>query len=218
MAKRGRKPKAFDYKDTAEQCSKELAAKKKALVAAEKRLANAQKTHQELLSEVARLDMLDRSLNALIQGTEPPQNVKYVYTYPQWVWYPNNQGTGWWYNNGTITLGSQTVVGSNLQGGSQLYQNSQYTPNNGGPNVTLTGFNSNGGLVTNTSGLCTVNTGTGITDPSVGSSVMYTSNGGPNTDAECMVVDLTTYADMEADTVETKTEEVEDAVEVGVGG
>jgi len=33
-----------------------------------------------ILGEVARLDMLERSLKALVEGTEPPQNVKYSTT------------------------------------------------------------------------------------------------------------------------------------------
>jgi len=195
------------YSKLAAVCSKELAAKKKALVAAEKRLANAQRTHQELLSEVARLDMLDRSLNALIQGTEPPQNVKYVYTYPQWVWYPNNPGSGWWYNNGTITLGSQTFTGngSNLQGGSSLYthaQNSNYTLNNGGPQVTLTGFNSSGSLQTSAPSPVTANnltlcTNTGTAEPFVGATFTMPSTN-PVYEADgSITVDLTTHAPSE---------------------
>lgn len=118
------------YSKLAIVAGKELAAKKTALVRAEKALAKAQKTHQELLGEVARLDMLDRSLKALINGTEPPQNVRYVYTYPQWVWNPNY---GYWYNNGTITIGQtqptwQTTT-SNFQGGQTC-------------NLTTAGYNS----------------------------------------------------------------------------
>lgn len=72
--------------------TKELNDKKKALVKAEKDLAKASKTHSDLLGEVARLDMLERSLKALVEGTEPPQNIKYVYNYPNWIWsYP------WWW-------------------------------------------------------------------------------------------------------------------------
>ena len=101
------------YSKLAAVCSKELAAKKAALVRAEKALAKAQKTHTELLAEVARLDMLDRSLKALINGTEPPQNVRYVYTYPQWVWWGNPYG---WYWNGytwTVTLNGQNSLQGN---------------------------------------------------------------------------------------------------------
>src|SRR5277367_1890278 len=99
------KKRSTKYSKLAAVCSKELAAKKKALVLAEKRLAKAQKTHQELLAEVARLDMLERSLKAVNEGLEPPQNVRYVYTYPNWVWYGNN---GWYWNGGnySYTLGN----------------------------------------------------------------------------------------------------------------
>src|SRR5271154_329311 len=90
------KKRSTKYGKLAAVCTKELSAKKAALVRAEKAFAKAQKNHTELLAEVARLDMLDRSLKALINGTEPPQNVRYVYTYPQWVWsYPNQ----WWGGN-----------------------------------------------------------------------------------------------------------------------
>src|SRR5271167_1477277 len=107
------KKRSTKYSKLAAVCSKELAAKKKALVLAEKRLAKAQKTHQELLAEVARLDMLERSLKAVNEGLEPPQNVRYVYSYPQWVWYGNPNGWYWNGSNYTYTLG-------NYQGGSAL--------------------------------------------------------------------------------------------------
>src|SRR5271157_88489 len=104
------KKRSTKYSKLAAVCSKELAAKKKALVLAEKRLAKAQKTHGDLLTEVARLDMLERSLKAVNEGLEPPQNVRYVYSYPQWVWYGNPNG---WYWNGN---GYTTTY----QGGSSL--------------------------------------------------------------------------------------------------
>ena len=115
------KKRSTKYGKLAAVCTKELSAKKAALVRAEKALAKAQKTHTELLSEVARLDMLDRSLKALINGTEPPQNVKYVYTYPQWVW----QGApyGWWWNGsgytytGGYTQPSYTYTNAGYQNG-----------------------------------------------------------------------------------------------------
>src|SRR5271167_2686527 len=116
------KKRSTKYGKLAAVCTKELSAKKAALIRAEKALAKAQKTHQELLGEVARLDMLDRSLKALINGTEPPQNVRYVYTYPQWVWNP--YGNGYWYNNGTVTIGvtqpTWTTSNGNFQGGQQF--------------------------------------------------------------------------------------------------
>src|SRR5271155_3040219 len=109
------KKRSTKYGKLAAVCTKELSAKKAALVRAEKAFAKAQRTHTELLAEVARLDMLDRSLKALINGTEPPQNVRYVYTYPQWVWYGNPYGWYWNGNNYSVNLGSQN--GYNFQGG-----------------------------------------------------------------------------------------------------
>src|SRR5271163_4263001 len=109
------KKRSTKYGKLAAVCSKELSAKKSALVKAEKSLAKAQQSHSELLAEVARLDMLDRSLKALINGTEPPQNVRYVYNYPQWVWY----GGPYWNGSGypwTVTLGGQSGY-TNFQGG-----------------------------------------------------------------------------------------------------
>jgi hypothetical protein len=97
------KKRSTKYGKLAAVCSKELVGKKAALVRAEKALAKAQRTHTELLSEVARLDMLDRSLKALINGTEAPQNVRYVYSYPQWVWYGNPYWNG---NTWTLSVGS----------------------------------------------------------------------------------------------------------------
>src|SRR5271166_1187604 len=158
------------YSKLAVVAAKELAAKKTALVRAEKALAKAQKTHQELLGEVARLDMLDRSLKALINGTEPPQNVRYVYTYPQWVWNP--YGNGYWYNNGTVTIGvtqpTWTTSNGNFQGGQQF------------SNLT-TGYNS---VQTGPTTFGTLNTaGSNITNSvnssiTVPSSLSYTSNSG----------------------------------------
>lgn len=97
------------YSKLAILAAKELAAKKSALVKAEKALAKAQKTHSDLLSEVARLDMLDRSLKALINGTEPPQNIRYVYSYPQWVWQPGWTWNGYTYCNSLGSTGTVTT-------------------------------------------------------------------------------------------------------------
>lgn len=102
MAKRGRKPTTSNYKKLLTQATKELGDKKKSLIQAERNLAKAKQKHEELVSEVARLDMVERSLKALVDGTEPPQNVRYVYTYPQWVWYQQPYVTytqpGYWCN------------------------------------------------------------------------------------------------------------------------
>jgi hypothetical protein len=155
--------KANKYSKLMLAASKELAAKKKALVKAEKALARGTKTHQELLGEVARLDMVERSLKALVEGTEPPQNVRYVYTYPQWVWsYPQWCYTTTYPYNGTytITLGNAQTYNSvpNLQGGnvwSGYYQNASL---NATPSVNLTTGGTN--TISATSGAySTVNTG-----------------------------------------------------------
>lgn len=155
MAKRGRKPAPINYKKIAEQCATELADKKKALAKAEKTLATATKNHQQLLAEVARLDMAERSMKALAEGTEPPQNIRYVYTYPQWVWqpYPNQ----WWYPqyNGTgytITLGqTQTQTYNNFQGG--MYSNA---------NAINTINTTTSGSVPATTTFGTINSGSGL--------------------------------------------------------
>ena len=120
------KKRSTKYGKLAAVCTKELSAKKAALVRAEKAFAKAQKNHTELLAEVARLDMLDRSLKALINGTEPPQNVRYVYTYPQWVWYGNPYGWYWNSQPWTLTLGQQNY---NFQGGQSQFHNSVNTIN-----------------------------------------------------------------------------------------
>ena len=144
------KAKTNKYTKLMAAASKELADKKKFLVKAEKTLAKATKAHSELLAEVARLDMLERSLKALVEGTEPPQNVKYTYTYPQWVWYYPSQ---WWYpcqpNTGyyypwTVTLNTggtnyNGITTNTLQGTS-----GQYSLGNLGSSGTF-----------QTSGLCT---------------------------------------------------------------
>src|SRR5271169_3763647 len=115
------KKRSTKYGKLAAVCSKELSAKKGALIRAEKAFAKAQKTHTELLAEVARLDMLDRSLKALINGTEPPQNVRYVYSYPQWVWHGYSHWNGYpW----TVTLAGQNGY-ANFQGGQYTINNAQ---------------------------------------------------------------------------------------------
>ena len=141
-----KKPRATKYTKLALVCSKELAAKKKALVQAEKRLAKAQQAHSELLSEVARLDMLDRSLRSVNEKTAPPQNITYVYTYPQWVWQPGytyqNPPT-WHFTNVPNFQGGQTgLTGYNSGGlpnsGSLLTYNGGGTSWAGDGNITLT--------------------------------------------------------------------------------
>ena len=160
------KKRSTKYGKLAAVCTKELSAKKAALVRAEKALAKAQKNHTELLSEVARLDMLDRSLKALINGTEPPQNVRYVYTYPQWVW----QGApyGWWWNGSGYTYnGGYTQPSYTYTSG----QNSQFNVN------TINTTVGDAPVVTTTSGLTTgLQSGT-ITCNASNSLIGYNSSG-----------------------------------------
>src|SRR5271157_2476116 len=144
------KKRSTKYGKLAAVCTKELSAKKAALVRAEKAFAKAQKNHTELLAEVARLDMLDRSLKALINGTEPPQNVRYVYNYPQWVWHGNPYG--WWWNGYTWTLNGQTGTfnNGNIQGG-QFY-NSVNTVNTTPSVQTINTVVGDAPVITTTSG------------------------------------------------------------------
>ena len=161
------KKRSTKYSKLAVVAAKELAAKKAALVRAEKALAKAQKTHTELLSEVARLDMLDRSLKALINGTEPPQNVRYVYTYPQWVW----QGApyGWWWNgHGYTYTGGLTQPSYTYTSG----QNSQFNVN------TINTVAGDAPVITTTSGGLTTGLQSGtITCNASNSLIGYNSSG-----------------------------------------
>lgn len=199
------KTKTSKYAKLMKAASKELADKKKALVRAEKALATATKNHQEIVQETARLDMLERSLRALVEGTEPPQNVRYVYTYPQWVWsWPN------YYNTPNYTFTTQPnwvgyntpntgiINGGNFQGGSLLTSNGTYQS----PTVTCTLANTNNGEVftfinSNNMSLGTQATPCGSGLPAAGT--VLTSDGSGNvrwTNAPSdgsLVVDLTTY-------------------------
>jgi hypothetical protein len=224
------KKRSTKYGKLAAVCSKELAAKKAALVRAEKLLAKAQRTHTELLSEVARLDMLDRSLKALINGTEAPQNVRYVYSYPQWVWYGNPYWNG---NTWTLTVGSpQSYVynSGSFQGGQftntinsgaiNCNANTVTFPATSG-NITLSNASS-GSLdcsSSSLSGLSLTNSG------SLGNSVLTTTalpssgytmatTGGIQPE---MTIDLSTGATEDEPKAEAKAEESQTA-EVGYGG
>jgi hypothetical protein len=206
-SKRGRKPNAFDYKKTAEHCSKQLADTKKALVKAEKALSKAQLTHQDLLSEVARLDMLDRSLKAVNDKTQPPQNIKYVYTYPQWVWNPYYNGTytipsqGQWtlttqpnwvgYNTPNPNGATGVINNGNLQGGSLLTSNGTYQS----PTVTCTLANAGDNLTfTNSGNVQTFNTQTTPCGSGDGNGFTLTTGNGDASNLDgSLVVDLTTY-------------------------
>lgn len=225
------KKRSTKYSKLAAVCSKELAAKKKALVLAEKRLAKATKTHQELLQEVARLDMLDRSLRAVNEGLEPPQNVKYVYTYPQWVWNP-----GWYsvyntpyYQSGTITLGSyqggQTLANINTVGQNSINLTTSapvtttYTSNSGA-------FCNSGSLVGSSSAIPSSGSvlscnnadmawtnATPAYDPGPNVQLQQTGLYSLQTQADApgtITVDLSTHA--------TEDEPVEEPMTVGIGG
>jgi hypothetical protein len=226
------KKRSTKYGKLAAVCSKELAAKKAALVRAEKALAKAQRTHTELLSEVARLDMLDRSLKALINGTEAPQNVRYVYSYPQWVWYGNPYWNG---NTWTLTVGSpQTSYVYNsggLVGGNGNFQGGQFTTTNA---INTCGAINNASTVTYpaTSGNISLSSGTSdlslsssslsglsttLTSTSSPSYTMTTTNGPSSSLQSELTIDLSTGATEEEPKAEAKGEESVTA-EVGYGG
>jgi hypothetical protein len=121
------KKKVTKYSKLMLVASKELNTKKKALVAAERALQTAKQRHEDLIAEVARLDMVERSLKALVEGTEPPTNVRYVYNYPQWVWqYQTPYSPGYTTSPGyTITCQNSQITGasSNFQNGGNLVCN-----------------------------------------------------------------------------------------------
>jgi hypothetical protein len=213
------------YGKLAAVCAKELSAKKAALVRAEKAFAKAQKTHTELLAEVARLDMLDRSLKALINGTEPPQNVRYVYTYPQWVWHGNPYG--WWWNGYTWTLGGQNTPNYTIYNTQGNLQGGQFTTNAINTVQTTTA----GSLLTSGSNLSMSNVNAGSISSGYDSSaftlsstasasapsVSFTTSNASGVLPE-LTVDLSTGA-AEDDHLNSESTEVEPEVEtVGHGG
>ena len=224
------KKRSTKYGKLASVCSKELTAKKAALVRAEKAFAKAQKTHTELLAEVARLDMLDRSLKALINGTEPPQNVRYVYTYPQWVWYGNPYGWYWNGNTWTVNMGSpQTYVynSGSFQGGQftttntigAINANTVTYPATSG-NITLS--NCNSGFSTPASSLsggldCSLSNAGSLSLSSPATSYTMTTTSGPSSSVVSqpeLTVDLSTGATED----EPKVEVESTTAEVGYGG
>jgi len=221
------KKRSTKYSKLATVCSKELTAKKAALVRAEKALAKAQKTHTELLSEVARLDMLDRSLKALINGTEPPQNVRYVYTYPQWVW--NGYPYGWYWNGNTWTTGNfnystlQTPVTSNIQGG-QFYQSTAGSNTINGINAINTISTTLPSITTSTAGSLTgsaftvncsnagLDSGISATTASTPTTWTMTSTAVPSMDSSSdLTVDLSTGATEEESKPEPEVESLTNA-------
>jgi hypothetical protein len=229
------KKRSTKYGKLAAVCAKELSAKKAALVRAEKALAKAQKTHTELLSEVARLDMLDRSLKALINGTEPPQNVRYVYTYPQWVWQGNPYG--WWWNGSgyTLTMGQTQPSYTYTNAGYQNGQNSQFvntintvagdapviTTTSGGLTTGTTAFTCNSGsslVGYNSSGISLDNSNGSIPSSFTFNNVQSSIPSGPSGTAD-LTVDLSTGAPEEDKDVDVTEKEVLAVAEkVGHGG
>jgi hypothetical protein len=166
---------------------KELETKKKALIQAERALAKSKQKHEELISEVARLDMVERSLKAIVEGTEPPTNVKYVYNYPQWVWYQPQQfyvpspytQPGYWQNGQWTAQPSITTC-----------QNADMT--SGG--LVLNTITSNLTMPTTTTAssfttasLPSITTSGALLDANAWTKAGYDSGG--------LVVDLTTHAD-----------------------
>lgn len=122
---------------------KELEDEKKALVLAERALQKAKHRHEELIANIARLDMLARSLKAFVDGTEPPTNVRYVYNYPQWVWaptytYPSYTTQPVWTTTPSIPSYPYTVTcqNSNLTGGAFSNLTGTYSDLTGAYNTT----------------------------------------------------------------------------------
>lgn len=200
MAKRGRKPKATDYKQVLARATKELADKKKALVRAERALANARQAHEELIAEIARLDMAERSLRAIVEGTEPPTNVRYIYQYPQWIWYPSPyvQYTIPHYQYGQTMMGAQSGNIANWSGTvvQTVPQTNSFTFNNSNlPAITTTTASASSGMfngnvtfdATAVSGIC--NTSTVACNTLNLSTPVYT------TTLSGLTIDLTTHAE-----------------------
>lgn len=214
-----KKVRATKYTKLAAHVTKELNVKKRALVKAEKALSRAQQTHQDLLSEVARLDMLDRSLKAVNEKTTPPQNVKYVYTYPYWVWNPGYTYTVPSYTpQSTFTTpappsfcGTYTNTPASLSGGLSnggYAQGGVLTTNASSPVSVCSGLNN--GTITctlaNASNVTVNTTGSSVSDPTPADSCLMfsspSSNWTPQTsfESDTLVVDLTTHApETEAD-------------------
>jgi hypothetical protein len=200
--------------------AKELAAKKKALVSAERNLAKAKQKNEELVIEVARLDMVERSLKALVEGTEPPTNVRYIYQYPQWVWYqqpyvtytiPQYQQPGY-YLNGQWQTQPQGITYTTCQNvdmsGVQNFQTSgNISVSNTIPSVMTTTagslLNANVESVLTNAGTSTLtancSTPVNLNNVSLtnGSGVPRWENVTNNSHDDGFVIDLTTHAEQE---------------------
>jgi hypothetical protein len=197
------KTKTSKYAKLMKAASKELADKKNALAKAEKTLATASKNHAELLQETARLDMLERSLKALVDGTEPPTNVKYVYNYPQWVWtYPNQGwGTQVWQTPGTVS--TPYYYGTIQNGQVTNAINTIHSSTSGAlPNSTLTCTSGMGalGLDSNYASLTDASGSVSLTDSSLPSAFTLTTSGAGASSGQLeFTVDLSTGATEEDD-------------------
>ena len=214
------KTKSSKYSKLMANSTKELNDKKKALVKAEKDLAKASKTHSDLLGEVARLDMLERSLKALVEGTEPPQNVKYVYNYPNWIWsYPWWWGTQYYYpNNYYINTLPDPYYGTL----GTLVTNTQTGVYNSGAIGTQTGiYNSgvdSGSIMVNcqnsSNTVASTTTATGSNILSAGTGLWNTVNTTVNTSTDDLVIDLSTSATDESSDIKA-SESTESLVGIG---
>lgn len=185
---------------------KELETRKKALVSAERALAKAKQKHEELIQEVARLDMVERSLKAMVEGTEPPTNVRYVYNYPQWVWYPVQQPyvtytTPSWqytpsttvpsiYSVNTPNLGGSALCNGNFSGGLQSGTITCNTTTSG-----LSGTYQNSSCVASAGDSGAFSAGM---TPTLNNFTL-TSTAPQSADSGCMVIDLSTGADQFSD-------------------
>lgn len=215
------KKKSTKYSKLLVVAEKELGVKKKSLVQAERNLARAKQKHDELIAEVARLDMVERSLKALVDGTEPPTSIRYIYQYPNWIWHntPYVTYTMPQYGYNTVTTPYTSNLTGVLQGGNisvgtttsgaQLGQNLMMNEN---PNVmvsncfSMADSNLNNTIFTS-SGCDLTNGSTGtvtFTNPA-GTLVHDMSQATQQTDGS-MVIDLTTNATE----VEETPEEVSD--------
>jgi hypothetical protein len=77
------------YKTMQDAVTKDLAAKRKALAAAEKRVIKAEAEKQELAAEVYRLEGLEKSLQMVNDKTPIQIQPNIIYVYPnQWTYYP----------------------------------------------------------------------------------------------------------------------------------
>jgi hypothetical protein len=217
QGKSGKKP-SSKYGKLLVVATKELSTKKKALIQAERNLAKVKQTHEELIREVARLDMVERSLKALVDGTEPPTNIKYIYQYPPWVYTPYYTVP---YIPNTLTLTTPPTPQSGgyyLNGNWQSpIQNLQMGQSVCTQNADMSFFNSTGGVSSTTMNTCSVPSTLTMTTPSLTSSSTLTTVATDSTitsgiascsnnmswsnGQEGLVIDLTTHAEPTEDAI-----------------